>query len=158
MQMSAAQAERLPDRFWSKVDQSNLDGCWAWTGSRSPKGYGQFMWTDRRPRRATHVACWLTAGAIPDGMRVLHRCDNPSCCNPAHFFFGTPKDNTQDMVSKGRAKGAQGIAHRSARLTEDQVRAIRAASGTQGDIAVHFGVTNSHVCNIRNRKKWKHLD
>ena len=155
--MSAAQADTLLDRFWSKVDQSNLSGCWPWTGSRNTKGRGQFMWTDRKPRLAHRVAYWLTAGAIPDGLLVCHHCDNPLCCNPAHFFLGTNKDNTQDMVRKGRAKGASGTHHSNARLTEDQVLEIRAAEGSQKAIAERFGIPSSHVSNIKSRKKWKHL-
>jgi hypothetical protein len=147
----------LADRFWAKVDTLDLDGCWPWTGSRSPKGYGQFMWSDRKPKRAQRIAYTFAFKPIPAGLLVCHACDTPACCNPEHLFLGTHKDNTADMVRKGRAKGAQGVVHRAARLTEEQVRQIRAADGPNCEIAVRFGISDPHVSNIRARKKWKHL-
>lgn len=154
----AATMANVETRFWSWVDQSHLDGCWPWMGSRSPKGYGQFMWPDRKPRRAPRVMWWLVFGAIPDGMFVLHRCDNPCCVNPTHLFLGTMKDNTRDMVLKGRARGARGEKHRNAHLTADDVREIRSATGPHREMAERFNISEPHVSNIRARKKWKHLD
>lgn len=98
------------DRFWSKVDTSDgLFGCWIWTASRFTKrgGYGQFHeWP--KVRYAHRVAWELTHGPIPDGMVVMHACDNPPCVNPQHLSLGTIADNAQDMVAKGRSlKGAR---------------------------------------------------
>ena len=82
--------------FWRKVDKKGpihpIHGrCWVWTGSKVGKGYGQ------------HRRSWkIHFGEIPDGLYVLHKCDNPLCVNPSHLFLGTPKDNVQDMLEKGR--------------------------------------------------------
>jgi hypothetical protein len=92
-------------RFWSKVDKSSgPDACWTWTSkarSNDGKGYGAFN-SGSGSVRAHRFAWELTNGPIPDGLHVCHECDNPLCCNPAHFFLGTPKDNNADMISKGR--------------------------------------------------------
>ena len=76
-------------------------GCWEWTGSKNDKGYGR-VYADRDEKRA-HRAMWEQAhGPVPDGLWVLHRCDNPPCVNPDHLFLGTPLDNVRDMMAKGR--------------------------------------------------------
>jgi hypothetical protein len=74
-------------------------GCWEWTGYLK-KGYG---WTGAG--LAHRKAYALAFGAIPAGMLVCHRCDNPRCCNPAHLWLGTNGDNIRDMARKGRARG-----------------------------------------------------
>lgn len=89
-------------RFWKLVVKTN--SCWIWMGSRNKKGYGQISQHRRglRPLQA-HRASWeMQFGKIPDGMHVLHRCDDPSCVNPDHLFLGTPKQNTHDMMHKER--------------------------------------------------------
>jgi hypothetical protein len=91
--------------FWDRV---NKDGpihlicgqCWVWIGALIRGGYGQF-----RGERSHRFAYRNLVGEIPDGILVLHRCDNPVCVNPAHLFLGTPQTNMDDKVSKGRQKG-----------------------------------------------------
>lgn len=86
-------------RFWTKVDTSG--DCWVWKGGRSPSGYGMFT-VKRRNTRAHRVSYMIAHGPIPDGMCVLHRCDNPPCINPKHLFLGTDLDNVRDRDAKGR--------------------------------------------------------
>lgn len=98
----------LEDALWSRVDRSaGPDQCWPFTGNTGTgakpgrPGYGGL--TCRGVHWTSHRAAWTLAhGPIPDGMWVLHRCDNPPCCNPAHLFLGTVKDNVRDMHAKGR--------------------------------------------------------
>lgn len=93
------------ERFWSKVDRSG-DGCWEWTAkSRTSFGYGVMRvgGTPGRLEGAHRLAWQYTNGPIPDGLCVLHSCDNPPCCNPAHLRIGTKADNTRDKVERGRA-------------------------------------------------------
>jgi HNH endonuclease len=90
------------DRFWSKVDRSGgAVTCWPWTGWKRG-GYGRLR-VEGRKQVSAHRFVWETVhGTIPDGLGVLHRCDNPCCCNPKHLFLGTPLDNARDRDAKGR--------------------------------------------------------
>lgn len=103
--------ETTEDRFWSKVDKSGgPDACWPWMGALHTDDfpYGRFRAntsndSDGRTVYAHRFAVEMTRGAIPEGMFACHHCDNPPCCNPSHLFIGTPDDNVQDMVRKGRS-------------------------------------------------------
>jgi len=88
------------DRFWKKVDKSG--DCWLWISGRDrPGGYGQFSCAGKQIR--AHRYSWeLHNGSIPEGLWVLHRCDNPPCVNPAHLFIGDRKANMDDAAAKGR--------------------------------------------------------
>jgi hypothetical protein len=88
-------------RLWWQVSQLGANECWPWTGRCDTFGYGR-IGIERKEHPAHRVAYELTRGPIPDGICVLHHCDHPACCNPAHLFLGTKKDNTQDMIAKGR--------------------------------------------------------
>jgi len=90
-------------RFWSKVTKGA--GCWEWTASTDHKGYGKLAEGGRQGRTlsAHRVSYELNVGPIPDGLLVLHRCDNPPCVRPDHLFVGTHTDNAQDMAKKGRS-------------------------------------------------------
>lgn len=88
-------------RFWSHVHMPSADECWPWSLSRGNHGYGQVSY--QRTMHLTHrIAYEMTHGPIPDGLWVLHSCDNPPCCNPKHMFLGTHTDNMRDMTAKGR--------------------------------------------------------
>lgn len=93
----------LAARFWEKVDRA--EGCWLWTGAKS-SGYGKIQRGQRGAGYVwAHRVAWeLTVGPIPDGLQVLHACDNPPCVNPAHLFLGTRSDNMRDAASKGRLR------------------------------------------------------
>lgn len=95
---------RLIARFWVKVEKS--DTCWLWTASLAGKGYGQFAPGGHQgtPLMAHRVAWEITNGAIPDGLFVCHRCDNPKCVRPDHLFLGSNAENMQDASRKGRIK------------------------------------------------------
>lgn len=153
------------ERLWSHVDTSpGPDSCWPWTASRKPDGYGRFsVGSQRDNTRSTiysHRHAWeLTLGPIPAGLLVCHRCDNPSCCNPGHLFLGTDSDNSRDASSKGRL-GQKGIKNHNAKLTEGEVRAIRAelaAGDSQSTVAARHGVSPALIGRIALRKAWSHV-
>ncbi len=87
------------NRFWSKVNKT--DNCWNWLACKTKDGYGRIFIKDKV--LLAHRVSWaIHDGQIPKGLQVLHRCDNPSCVNPAHLFLGTVSDNMRDSVAKGR--------------------------------------------------------
>ncbi len=155
-------------KFWARVEKSDEpEGCWIWTGPKLPTGYG--TWGGGRNRGYAHrTAFELARGPIPSGQWVLHRCDNPSCVRPDHLFLGTPKDNSQDMVEKGRLwfkarpeglKKLQGENHSCAKLTWAQVREIRRLWCETGlaleEIASPYPVGSEHIGRIVRNRSWK---
>lgn len=155
----------LAVRFADRVDKTAGHGprgeCWVWTGSVTDKGYGLIVENGLR-LRAHRVAFEMANGPLPTaktyhGTCVLHRCDNPRCVNPAHLFAGSPKDNWHDMASKGRNPSHKGRDNESVKLTEDQVRAIRASSKTHAEMARQFGVHETTIFRIRRRILWRHI-
>ncbi len=149
----------LPElaRFMRFVMLDRQTCCWEWTGAIGRSGYAVF--TRRSKAKSAHRISWeLHCGAIPDGLCVLHRCDNRKCVNPSHLFLGTHKDNTQDAVAKGRM--SRGDAVNTSRLTERQVRVIRArcADGASySKLARRFGVTHQAVRSVALRLSWAHI-
>lgn len=156
-----ARAINILERLRSKISIDDHTGCWNWTGSIFRSGYGQVS-HNGRPRRAHRVSYEIHCGPIPDGSDscVLHRCDNRACINPEHLFLGSRADNAADMMSKGRQPRVRnhGAANGQARLTSDEVLAIRSVVGlSQRAIAKKFGVAQGQVSLIRNRKSWKDI-
>ena len=171
--------ERGEERFWSKVNKSGPvhpalgTPCWEWTASRFKTGYGQYM-LDDKPQRAHRVAWTLSVGPIPEGLLVLHKCDNRGCvrvdADPAlsHLFLGDHQANAADMVSKGResrlgcgASQPRGEAASNVILTEAHVREIRAAyvpwKTTQRELARRYGVSQSAISGVLNGYSWNHV-
>lgn len=151
----------LTDRFWAKVDKRGADECWLWLWFRNRKGYGRVRSGGKsRAMLLVHRVSWEVAnGPIPDGICVCHRCDVPACVNPAHLFLGTQADNVADMLAKGRGgyKAPRGERNGRAKLTDAQVREIRASEGSQMAIAARFGIGEATVSKIRNGKRWSHV-
>lgn len=149
--------DMAPKRFWANVDQSGgPDACWPWTGATSPSGYGVI--TVRRDGgrdavRTNRYAIELTHGPIPDGQFACHRCDNPTCCNPAHLFIGTPADNTRDGIEKGRIVG---------RLNPDKVRQIRRIYATSSpsyrSLGEQFGCKAETIRDVVKHYTWKDVE
>jgi hypothetical protein len=150
------------ERFWAKVDRSGgYDACWLWTGDQHEHGYGR-MWVPKpdgsRGFVYAHRFSWEAAhGAVPEGLSVLHRCDNPPCCNPAHLFVGTQAANNADRDDKDRVR--HGDTHRNARLTAKAVREIRAIYGTGAvgmrRLAALYEVSAQTISDVVHGKTWR---
>lgn len=165
-------------RVLAKRTRRTASGCLEWMGARAKAGYGEIQ--RRRlfgPQpETTHRIAWrLAYGAIPDGQWVLHRCDNPACCEPTHLFLGTHQDNVTDKMQKGRHRHGhlygddhpmrkrpelvkRGEAHNMAKLTlaqVQQIRALQAAGGSDTKIAKQFGVSRPAISAIRHGRAWR---
>lgn len=144
------------DRFWSRIKKAGPDDCWEWQRHLHRDGHGQVWWNGKM-QYAHRIAYELTKGETPKNTSVLHSCDNPPCCNPAHLFAGTQFDNMQDKEAKGR--GAKGEKHGQHKLTQTQVDEIRARYAAGGisysKLGKEFGVSQSQIEVIVNHKQWK---
>ena len=155
----------MPPRPWTKErflsylpNTDNPNACWEWPGCRR-NGYGR-IGLNGKTRTAHRVAFEVFIGPIPEGHDVCHTCDNPPCCNPAHLFSGTTRENIMDMLAKGRRIMPHGSEHGRATLTEAQVLTIRAmhAEGIpQTEIARRIGTNTQRVYSIVHRRTWKHV-
>lgn len=147
----------VEQRFWRKV--SKTDGCWIWIGSRDRKGYGRIS-INRAPFLASRVSWEIHNGQIPDGLCVLHHCDNPPCVRPDHLFLGTVADNSQDALNKGRVLRGERIF--GSKLHVEDVKQIkqllREGHHYQWEIADMFGVTRKAVGEIKLGNNWKHIN
>lgn len=146
----------IAERFWPKVDKRGPDECWPWKASVTHQGYGHTN-VNGRTAAAHRVSYELSTGPIPEGLGVLHRCDNPRCVNPAHLFLGTPADNTADMMAKQRTNNPKGEWHHAAKLTPDAVVAIRADNRDVPVIAGQYGVSEGAIWDIKARRTWTHV-
>lgn len=155
--MKKGETQDLTIIFWNKVQKT--DGCWIWRGSLHDWGYGHLR-HGGKDFKAHRVAWALINGPIPEGMEVLHSCDNPPCVNPSHLFLGTQQDNIDDMMQKGHytRHAAFGEANGSSKLTETQVSEILQAKGqTSSILASKYAVSPSLIKQIRRREIWKSL-
>lgn len=148
MELSDVQKER----FWAKVNKT--DDCWLWTGSIT-RNYGKIT-INYKPYLAHRVSYILSGNTIPDGLLLRHSCRSKNCVNPGHLTPGTAQDNSNDMIRDGTApRGEKGS---SAKLTEEQVRVIRARSTENRRImGEEFGVSTGTISDIIIRKSWKHI-
>lgn len=150
----------LEERFWEKVDKKGSDECWEWVACLVA-GYGLFG-GDQKVEMAHRVSWKLHYGLIPNGLCVLHRCDNPPCVNPVHLFLGTHADNMRDRDQKGRGKvpDQKGEANSGAKLTAEDVREIRRRIGNgekQQALADEFDVVQPSISHIIHGRTWRHV-
>ncbi len=159
----------LEDRLWPRVDKSGGENvCWNWFGQVDGGGYGSLLIGGRngKMKKAHRLAYELTCGEIPQGLHVCHKCDNTRCCNPAHLFLGTHKQNMEDKVKKGRqprgkevSQKISGELHGMHKLSVEQVRYVRERFA-QGDItkvqlAKELNVSDGTIRLIVRREIWK---
>lgn len=144
------------ERFWRFVDKRKKNGCWEWTGGRSRDGYGLFSVSSRCFVSAHRFSWALAYGPIPEGMCVLHKCDNRRCVNPSHLFLGTRADNSRDMAVKGRS--TSGSRNESAKLSETDIPVIRSL-GKRGwtlrRISERFGVSRTAIWMVLHGLTWR---
>jgi hypothetical protein len=142
------------ERFFEKFIPEPMSGCWLWIGSWNADDYGTIN-MGGKSTLAHRLSYALHRGEIPENICVLHSCDVPCCVNPEHLFLGTPLDNVTDMERKQRSCHPAGEHHGRAKLTEDDVRAIRIDLRGQRVVAKDYGVSAHTVMSIRHGRIWK---
>lgn len=169
-------SEEQIERFWSRVDKTPGQGpngeCWCFTGTKFKNGYGQFS-VGKYPYLAHRICYFIHYGEDPGPFLVCHKCDNPPCCNPSHYFKGTILTNSQDRDQKGRGYGGdrhwtnhqpekiRGSQNNFSKLTEEKVREIRmrcSKGETQASVGRHFGVSEPTIQAIMSRRNWGWLE
>jgi len=145
-------------RLWAKIDACSKTECWPWTGCKRG-GYGRLRVGGRYGKLfvATRLVYWLVNKIDPGPLEVLHRCDNPSCCNPRHLWLGTDADNNVDKENKGRAAHPIGYKNGLAKLTEADIVPIRRSPLTNRDLAREYRVTDVAISAIRTGRTWQHV-
>jgi hypothetical protein len=129
-------------------------GCWLYAGPTDEGGYGRVR-VGRKKVRISKFTYERDYGPLPKGKLVMHSCDIPCCWNPDHLSDGTHKDNRRDAMVKGRLP--RGETATGAKLTNEDVVAIRASNETHRSLGDRYGVAHSTIGNIKRRKKWRHL-
>ncbi len=161
------------DIFLSRIDTSDPDGCWPYTGAKDENGYGVFSMKPFVPKRilAHRMMIFIQTGTDPKEMIGCHYCNNPACLrlHPKHLYIGTHKDNQVDRMRSGTAHKLvnpdyttiMGEKHYLAKLTEEKVREIRIRHAAGGmyftDLAREYGVAQNAIIMAVKRKSWKHV-
>lgn len=147
------------ERFWRFVEKH--EGCWKWTGNKA-SGYGRLAVGAKSDGYfLAHRFSWELHNKqkIPEGMVVMHKCDNPECTNPEHLSIGTLKENTKDMISKGRKKTVVsiGVSNGQSLLDEEKVKFIRQSNLSHAEVGRILNVSASCVRNVRIGRTWTHI-
>jgi hypothetical protein len=149
-----AAIKRATKRIWRKIIHGEPNECWIWTAALDTDGYGQIRVAGKLIM-ATHAIFVLANDRLPT--LVMHKCDNPPCCNPSHLIDGTKALNNQDKMSKGRHRPSFGNRN-GARLHPDSLpRGDRHYARTnperlaRGERSGMAKLTDDQVVKIRTR-------
>lgn len=149
--------QSVKDRLLAGLRNVPETKCWEWQRACTSAGYGNLRVEGRSLQ--VHRAMWMAfRGPIPDGMFILHSCDNRKCANIAHLRVGTAKDNTADKRARNRFVTRKGLDNHKTKLSPGQVEEIRRVSGreTQTTTAARFGVSQVAISKIQRGINWKH--
>jgi hypothetical protein len=144
------------NRFWCNVEKID-DGCWEWTGPKDKKGYGKFAMTRNKEHftfRAHRMAFFLKEGYLPEYPKLClcHTCDNRKCVRPDHLFIGTPLDNVQDMIAKGRS-----TTKLNKRIVMEILDLYASGRFLQRELYALYNVSDATMSKILSGKTWAHL-
>jgi hypothetical protein len=149
-------------RFWSYVDRRGAEECWPWVGTKDAHGYGIYS-VRHRLYKAHRAAYYFNHGEIDAKLVCCHRCDNPTCVNPAHLWLGTQRQNTQDRDAKGRTRTGRlcGENNHGTKLTPENVLWIRGNYKpnelSTRKLAAMFSVSQTKIRQVLARECWKHI-
>lgn len=135
------------EAFMNRIQKTET--CWIWTAGKTKAGYG-IMTLNRRNVFAHRHSYTIFRGPIPDGLVLMHSCDNPACVNPWHLTPAKQKDNALDARDKGRLR--HGEQHHACRLTSEQVESIRQDTRSNVALSVEYGITANYLSAIRHNR------
>jgi hypothetical protein len=150
----------LQQRFDAKWIPEPNSGCWLWLGSVQGEDGKQprpRMWDGEKSDYAYRVSWKIHHGPVPDGMEICHSCDVTVCVNPDHLFVGTRSDNMVDCAAKGRTNKPKGVDAARTKLTEADVRMIRASDAPSKRLARELGVDDKTIRGVRTFTTWRHI-
>jgi len=143
----------LIERFWKYVERKGPGECWEWKASKTPKGYGMLNRHENgvdRKEYAHRLSYQIHYGEIPAGYEILHQCDTPSCCNPAHLRAGTSSENRQEAWDRGQQPRIQA---RSPKFTQTQYKEICDSTIPKATLLAKYNLTRSQLQYIRAKYK-----
>lgn len=150
----------LEERLWEKVVIGGPNDCWLWIAGLGRSGYPSIQ-IDGKTHRVSRIIWEMKIGPLSSKEWVLHGCDNPPCCNPAHYFKGDHLANTADKMAKGCHRGARGESCRRHILISSQVQEVRTLYATNqrtvAEMAAQFKVCVGTIKAITQNLNWKHL-
>jgi len=151
----------LEERLKKYIAVGKPKECWPWIGAlngtaKNYNNYGRLNLSGGRRILAHRLMYEIAFGAIPEGMVVCHRCDNPPCCNPSHLFIGTSSDNSKDAYDKGRIK-LHGEHNPFRKLTAEAVRDILNSSASFVELGKRYNVHPDTIGRVKHRKTWRHI-
>lgn len=144
----------LSDSEWERIVMPRVfkcedSDCWYWFGSTNQQGHGNITYNGRTAQVHALSLARKMGREIRPTLQANHYCyQNKNCVNPAHLYEGTNSDNQIDAIKDGS---------RLTKITPAQVVAIRADTRTQTEIAKEYGISQPQVCEIKLRRKWKHI-
>lgn len=144
----------LIERLEGKYMPEPNSGCWLWDATMFDDGYGAIV-IDGKRLKAHRVSFIAYKGDIPEGMKLLHKCDVRCCINPNHLRPGTQADNQQDMKQKRRS--TYGERSGNAKLTDAAVRNIRTSNFSNKALAAEYGVSAALIGRVRRYVCWEHV-
>jgi hypothetical protein len=141
------------ERFWKKVRKT--ESCWVWIGSRAGGTYGDIHKGHGKNIKA-HIASWIMHfGPVPEGLKVLHRCDNYPCVRPDHLFLGTQVDNMRDCINKGRFSTATMFRGKISKDVANEIRRLYFdCNVTQAALGRAFHLHQTTIWSIVHFKTW----
>jgi len=151
-------SKNKPEDVWKQINRKSEDECWEWIGKSLSKGYGHLRINNKDcySHRMVYIE---TYGSIPEGLCILHTCNNPKCCNPKHLYVGTHADNMEQMSKDGRSN--MGEKHPNSRLSNQIIIKIRFLYSTgkysQKCLGKMVGVSQGQISRIIKKDGWKHI-